>query len=68
MKRTIADAKISDKGRLSTDAVQLLSKGDMTNHATNTKMTDTVVSEQEANLKAGKMSIKTPRAQGPLNK
>ena len=68
MKITIADAKIIDKSRLSTDAVQLLSKVDMTNLATNTKMTYTIVSEQEANLKEGKISIKTPIAQGLLNK
>lgn len=68
MKMTIADAKIIDKSRLSTDCVQLLSKVDMTNLATNTKMTYTLVSEQEANLKEGKISIKTPIAQGLLNK
>lgn len=68
MKITIANAKIVDKSRLSTDAVQLLSKVEMTNLATNTRMTYTIVSEQEADLKAGKISIKTPIAQGLLNK
>ena len=68
MKITIANAKIIDKSRLSADAVQLLSKVEMTNLATNTKMTYTIVSEQEANLKEGKISIKTPIAQGLLNR
>ncbi|MBQ2402486.1 MAG: transcription elongation factor GreA [Prevotella sp.] len=68
MKMTIADAKIIDKSRLSADCVQLLSKVVMTNIATNTSMTYTIVSEQEANLKEGKISIKTPIAQGLLNK
>ena len=68
MKITIANAKIIDKSRLSSDAVQLLSKVEMSNLATNTKMTYTIVSEQEANLKEGKISIKTPIAQGLLNK
>ena len=68
MKMTIADAKIIDKSRLSADCVQLLSKVVMTNLATNTSMTYTIVSEQEANLKEGKISIKTPNAQGLLNK
>ena len=68
MKMTIADAKIIDKSRLSADCVQLLSKVVMTNLATNTSMTYTIVSEQEANLKEGKISIKTPIAQGLLNK
>ncbi|MCM1078417.1 MAG: transcription elongation factor GreA [Bacteroidales bacterium] len=68
MKMTIASAKIIDKSRLSTDAVQLLSKVEMTNLATNAKMTYTIVSEQEADLRAGKISIQTPIAQGLLNK
>ena len=68
MKQTIAEAKIIDKSRLSSDCVQLLSKVVMTNLATNTQMTYTIVSEQEANLKEGKISIKTPIAQGLLNK
>lgn len=68
MKMIIAEAKIIDKSRLSTDAVQLLSKVEMTNLATNSRMTYTIVSESEANLKEGKISIKTPIAQGLLNK
>ena len=68
LKTTIADAKIVDKSRLSTDAVQLLSKVEMTNMANKAKMTYTIVSESEANLKEGKISIKTPIAQGLLNK
>ena len=68
LKMTIAEAKIVDTSRLSTDAVQILSKVDMTNLATKAKMTYTIVSESEANLKEGKISIKTPIAQGLLNK
>ena len=40
----------------------------MTNMATNAKMNYTIVSESEANLREGKISIKTPIAQGLLNK
>ena len=68
MKLTIADAKIVDMSRLSTDAVQIMSKVEMTNLTTNQKMTYTIVSETEANLREGKISIKTPIAQGLLNK
>lgn len=68
MKQTIAEAKIVDTSRLSTDAVQILSTVEMTNMATKTKMRYTIVSETEANLKQGKISIKTPIAQGLLNK
>ena len=67
MKLTLADAKIIDKSRLSTDAVQLLSKVEMTNLTTKSKMTYTIVAENEADLRAGKISVKTPIAQGLLN-
>lgn len=68
LKVAITEAKIVDLSRLSTDAVQILSKVEMTNMTTKAKMTYTIVSESEANLKEGKISIKTPIAQGLLNK
>ena len=68
LKLAIAEAKIVDTSRLSTDTVQILSKVEITNIATKAKMTYTIVSESEANLKEGKISIKTPIAQGLLNK
>lgn len=68
IKLAIAEAKIVDVSRLKTDAVQILSKVEMTNMATSKKMTYTIVSENEANLREGKISIKTPIAQGLLNK
>ncbi len=67
IKITIAEAKIVDTSRLSTDSVQIMSKVEMTNMATKSKMIYTIVSESEANLKLGKISIKTPIAQGLLN-
>ena len=68
LKKTISEAKIVDTSRLSTDSVQILSKVEMTNMANKAKMTYTIVSESEANLREGKISIKTPIAQGLLNK
>ena len=68
MKTTFAEAKIVDTSRLSADAVQILSTVEMTNMGNKAKMTYTIVSESEANLKEGKISIKTPIAQGLLNK
>ena len=67
LKVSIAEAKIVDTSRLSTDAVQILSTVQMTNIDNNRKMTYTIVSESEANIKAGKISITTPIAQGLLN-
>lgn len=68
LKVTISEAKIVDTSRLSTDSVQILSKVEMTNMVNNAKMAYTIVSESEANLKEGKISIKTPIAKGLLNK
>ena len=61
LKVTIAEAKVVDTSRLSTDAVQILSKVEMTNLTNKAKMTYTIVSDE------GKISIKTPIAQGLLN-
>jgi len=68
LKITISEAKVVDVSRLNTEAVQILSKVDMTNLVNGAKMSYTIVSENEADLKAGKISIKTPIAQGLLNK
>ena len=68
LKLTISEAKIIDVSRLSGDVVQILSKVELTNLTANSKMTYTIVSENEANLREGKISIKTPIAQGLLNK
>ena len=68
MKLAIQNAKIIDVSRLSTDCVQILSNVEMTNLTTKSKMTYTIVSENEADLRAGKISIKTPIAQGLLGK
>ena len=56
-----------DTSRLSSDSVQILSKVEMTNMANKARMTYTIVSESEADLRQGKISIKTPIAQGLLN-
>ena len=68
LKLSITEAKIVDTSRLSSDSVQILSTVEMTNTTTGAKMTYTIVSESEANLREGKISIKTPIAQGLLNK
>lgn len=68
LKLAIAEAKVIDTSRLSTEAVQILSIVEMTNMVNNMKMRYTIVSENEANIKVGKISIKTPIAQGLLNK
>jgi len=68
LKLTIANAKVIDTSRLSTEAVQILSTVEMTNLANKAHMKYTIVSENEADLRAGKISIQTPIAQGLLGK
>lgn len=68
LKLAIQDAKIVDTSRLSTDSVQILTKVEMTNLATKAKMNYTIVSENEANLREGKISIKSPISQALLSK
>ena len=66
--RVLANARVIDMSRLSSDCVQLLSRVEMTNLANNNSMTYTVVSPHEANIREGKISIKSPIAQALLNK
>ena len=68
LKQVIADAKIIDESKLKTDSVQILNKVELKNVNNGMKMTYTIVSESEANLKEGKISVNTPIAQGLLGK
>lgn len=68
LKAIISDAKIIDTSKLKADTVQILSKVEMKNVKNGMKMVYTIVSETEANLKEGKISIQTPIAQGLLGK
>ena len=68
LKAVIADAKIIDESKLKTDTVQILNKVELKNVKNGMKMTYTIVSESEANLKEGKISVNTPIAQGLLGK
>ena len=66
--RVLANARVIDMSRLGTDGVQLLSKVGMTNLSNNSKMTYTIASQHEANIREGKISIKSPIARALLNK
>ena len=68
LKVVISDAKIIDTSKLSTDTVQILTKVELKNVKNGMKMAYTIVSESEANLKEGKISVNTPIAQGLLGK
>ena len=68
LKATIGDAKIIDTSKLKADTVQILSRVELKNVKNGMKMAYTIVSETEANLKEGKISVNTPIAQGLLGK
>ena len=67
--RVLANARVIDMSRMNNnDSVQLLSKVEMTNMANDNTMTYTIASPHEANLREGKISIKSPIAQALLGK
>jgi transcription elongation factor GreA len=66
--RVLANARVIDMSKLAGDSVQLLSKVEITNLANNARMTYTIANPHEANLREGKISIKSPIAQALLNK
>ena len=67
--RVLENARVIDtSARQASGAVQLLSKVEITNLGNNTTMTYTIASPHEANLREGKISIKSPIAQALLNK
>lgn len=68
LKAVLSDAKIIDTSKVNTDTVQILTKVEMKNVKTGMMMTYTLVSESEANLREGKISVATPIAQGLLGK
>lgn len=65
---TIASCRIIDESQLDTSKVQMLTKVTIRNMKTGAKMAYTLVSETEADFKAGKLSIHTPIAQALVGK
>lgn len=68
LQRVLENARIVDKSLLKTDCVGLLSRVEITNLASQRRMTYTIVSPHEADLRSGKISIKSPIAQAMLGK
>ena len=61
-------ARVIDSSRLKADTIALLSKVVMTNLTTGAQMNYTIVSPHEADLREGKISIKSPIGQALLTK
>jgi len=68
LKTLISNARFIDESQISTDNVQILNKVTIRNTKTNQKMVYTLVSESEANFKAGKIAVNTPIGKGLLGK
>ncbi len=68
LKEVLSTSRIIDESKLNTSKVQLLNTVHLKNLKTGQKQKFTIVSESEANLKEGKISIKTPIAKGLLGK
>lgn len=68
LQRVLENARVIDKSVLKADCVGLLSEVEITNIANGRRMTYTIVSPHEADLRGGKISIKSPIAQAMLNK
>lgn len=66
--KVLENARIIDKSLLNNDCVGLLSQVEITNLANNAHMAYTIVNSHEANLREGKISIKSPIGQALLNK
>lgn len=64
----IANARIIDQSKIDTSTVQIMNVVTIKNKKNNATMKYTIVSETEADLKAGKISIGTPIAKGLLGK
>ena len=66
--KVLEHARVIDTSRLDNNSVGLLSRVKMTNLANNNRMTYMIVNPHEANIREGKISIKSPIAQALLNK
>ena len=66
--RVLQYARVMDTSHLDSETVGLFRKVEITNVGTNTTMSYSIVNPHEANLREGKISIKSPIAQSLLGK
>ncbi len=68
LKDILGSARMIDETKISTHEVQILTRVKIKNVKSGQVMTYLIVSESEANLKEGKLSVTTPIAKGLLGK
>jgi transcription elongation factor GreA len=64
----LVSIRVLDESSIDTSKVSILTKVTLTNISTKKRVTYQVVSEKEADLKAGKISVNSPIGQGILGK
>lgn len=66
LKDQVANARIIDASKISTDKIQIMNKVRLLNKKINKEVTYTIVAESEANFREGKISVATPIAKALL--
>lgn len=68
MQRVLEHARVLPASQMNTDSVQLLTRVELLNMATQKSMEYTIVSPHEANTQERKISVKSPIARAIMNK
>lgn len=68
LEAVVGNARVMDESKIDTSQVSILSKVKIKNVKNGMELTYTIVSEEEADLKAQKISVKSPIGQGLLGK
>ncbi len=68
LEETLINARVINESQLGNEKIAILSKVKLKNLKTGAKMTYTIVPENEADIKAGKISVNSPIARGLLGK
>ena len=68
LEEVVSNARLIDTSKLDGDKVSILTKVKIKNIKNKATFTYIIVAEEEADLKAGKISVKSPIAQGLLGK
>jgi transcription elongation factor GreA len=68
LKEAIINCRIIDGSKIDTDRIQIMNRVKIRNTKNNTLMEYTIVSDNEADLKHGKIAVSTPIARGLIGK
>jgi len=68
LEQIVGNGRVIDENKIDTSKVSILSKVKIRNNKNGAVITYTIVSEEEADLKTGKISVKSPIGKGLLGK